>query len=166
MKLIFSLLSLGILLIGLSTKAAPALNTTAPYVMDAGVGIMVGGGSALPGVNVAIVKNVASTPVYAGINLGVFLDASSPSSAAIIPILGTVLTEIRASEGVFPRLGVSAGPTLATGGGYSTARFALLLDPAIRFDLGSRVDLIAQASFGVIGGAFLAIPRLGIVLPI
>lgn len=166
------LLVLLILLLGVSfAKAAVVthradVGITAPVVMDVSAGMIVGGGSALPGVSAQVAANLKTDfPLYVGGELGLFFLTGNYSSGAVIPILGKVYTPIAISPRATFRAGLSAGPFIATTSGYSDAGFAFLFDPALIFGLGS-VDLALQARFGVVGGTFVAIPEIGLTFAI
>ena len=94
--------------------------------------------------------------------MGFFFFSGTGSTGVVIPILASLSTEFDASNTVHPMIGISIGPTLSTGGGFSTARFTVLVNPGMRFDLGSATELNAQVRFGAVGSAFVVLPQLGI----
>lgn len=138
-----------------------------PYQLDLNGGVMTGGASALPGLDAQVSARLgASVPLYLGAEVGMFFAAGNPSSATLIPILGTLYTSFAVSQGVGLRLGASVGPVLATGGGTSGTALAVLFDPTLLFALGSQLLVNVQARFGVIGANFVAIPQLGLTFVI
>lgn len=139
----------------------------APVVMDLGAGILVGGGDALPGLDVRIKARLnTATPLYLGAEAGTFIFSGPGSAGAIIPLLGTFSTQFDLTNRIHPVAGISAGPALATGGGYSSARFAVLLDPGFIVDLQRNMALTALVRFGAIGSTFVVLPQVGLLFAI
>lgn len=147
----------------LTASSEEPIFRTAPILMDVNAGVLVGGGDALPGMNASVKARLnTDVPLYLGAETGLFFF----SGGAVIPILGTLSTEFTASRDIHPVVGVSVGPSLATGGGYSTARFTLLFNPGIYVDLSRNMALNVLARFGVIGSTFVALPQLGLIFAI
>jgi len=141
-------------------------SNSAPILMDVGAGVLVGGGDALPGLDVRVKARLDSaTPLYLGAETGVFI-FSGAGSGAIIPLLGTFSTQFSLTNRVHPVIGISAGPALATGGGYSTARFAFLLDPGFIVDLQKNMALNVLVRFGAVGSSFVVLPQAGLLFAI
>lgn len=152
--------------------AAPATLDTvhlarSPYIMDVNAGILTGGGSALPGVDVQVRGRLnTEAPLYIGGEIGTFIYSNDFSSGVVVPILGSFSTDFATDTIVHPTLGVSAGPALASGSNYSTARFALLFNPGVHIHIDPTMDLSVLARLGVIGSTFVALPQVGIMFAI
>lgn len=170
-KLGQALLSVVLLVFSMSANAVTTrtqdsvIRYGSPTQLALKAGILAGAGDALPGMEVQIATRLNTDAVlYGGVESGLYF-YSGVESAAVIPILGTLFTRFTANPNIHPTLGVSAGPALTTGAGFSTARFMLLFNPGIEFDLGG-AELAALARFGVLGSTFIAAPQLGIIFPI
>lgn len=150
--------------------AAPATTHTtstnvvlAPYYLDANAGVLVGGGDGLPGVDVRLNGRLnTEVPLYFGGEVGLFFFSNYAASGAVIPILGNLTTVFNSNRRIRPLLGASVGPVISTGSGYSTARFALLINPGVNFDLSREFSMNVLARFGVIGSTFVALPEVGL----
>ena len=144
------------------TSEGSVFRSGSPMIMDIDGGVMLGG-NALPGVDVQFTSRLnTSARLYAGVEVGFFFSSGTGSTAAIIPILASLSTEFDLSTTVHPMLGISLGPTLSTGGGFSTARFTALFNPGVRFEIGGSTELNAQVRFGAVGSVFVVLPQLGV----
>ncbi len=144
-----------------------SFHTTPNTPLDLNAGIIVGGLSALPGIDATVAFRLHTDfPLYVGGQLGFFMLTATNTSGVEIPILGTLYTPMEISRRASLRMGVSTGPVIAAGNGVSSAQFAALLDPALLFAIGDGLALNVQARFGVIGSTFVVLPQVGVSLPI
>lgn len=134
-----------------------------PVIMDLDGGLIVGGGNALPGIDLQVTARLStSARLYGGGEFGLFFFSGTGGSAVVIPILASISTEFAGSDKIHPMIGISLGPTLSTGSGFSTARLTFLINPGIRMDIGGATELNAQVRFGAMGSAFVVLPQFGI----
>jgi hypothetical protein len=146
-----------------ANSLASSVDARPPYQMDFTGGMILDNGTALPGIEAKLTARLnTNLPLYAGGEFGFFLLSTTNNSAAVLPILGTIYTPFEVAQRVSLRMGISAGPVLATGGGYATARFAFLFDPTVLIAVADSVAFNAQVRFGVIGSDFVAIPEVGL----
>ncbi len=146
-----------------ATSAGTTEALVSPYYVDADAGILVGGGDGLPGFNVRLNGKInTETPLFLGGEVGLFFFSNYYSSGVVVPILANLTTVFSATRQIRPQIGVSAGPVISTGDGYSTARFGLFLNPGATFDLSRDISMNVLARFGIIGSNFVALPELGL----
>lgn len=140
-----------------------SIYSNAPFIMDVSGGVIIGGGDALPGVDMQVVGNLKTEfPLYLGGEIGTFITTGRYSTAVVIPILAKIYTAVRLSPRSHFRIGNSIGPVIASTGGYSGSGLAVLVDPAIVVGLNGKANLVAQARFGFMGGEFVALPQVGV----
>lgn len=168
MKVIGLVMVLGAATAAAANSVSSAVAVNPPLVMDVSGGVIVGGGDALPGVDLQVAGNLRATefPLYIGGELGLFFVTGRYNSEAVIPILGKAYTVFHLTPRAHFRLGASLGPVIATSGGYSGSGLAFLIDPAFLFGLGSGIDMTLQARFGAMGGTFVTVPELGLTFAI
>jgi len=153
----------------LTASSEEPIFRNAPILMDINAGLLVGGGDAMPGIDAAVrgrLNSDVDLPLFLGAETGLFFFSSAGTSGAVVPILATLSTEFGATRNVHPVVGISAGPTLATGGGFSTARFTLLVNPGIYVDLNRSMALNLLVRLGVMGSTFVALPQVGLIFAI
>lgn len=142
------------------TAAGP---DTAETVVNVDAAIITGEGAALPGVNLGVATRISNeAPLYLGGEFGAYI-STGYSSYALFPFLASMYYQFEPHAVVHPLVGMMAGPVLATGGGVSTARFALMFRPGVNIELGKRAVLNLEPRFGVLGSDFVFAPQMGAV---
>jgi hypothetical protein len=146
-----------------STTGGPDTSSTVATVDGA---LMTGGGSATPGLTAGWNwRHNDDTSLYYGADVGVFIDTGTPSFA-VIPVMANAYYLFQADSPVHPLLGAMVGPVFSTGGAVSTVRLGLMVRPGVNIELGKSVALNAEARFGILDGAGIFQPQLGVIFGI
>jgi len=131
------------------------------WYMHFGPGMVFGGGTRF-GVDARLsTKIVESAPVYAGVDLGVYLTMSP--FTMMFPITPALYYKFYGNAHIIPTLGVALGPVIGVGGGNTAVEIALLFKPAMEFTVGNQTEFYFEPKLGLIGSTFVFMPNVGLI---
>lgn len=140
-----------------------ATGRVANTVLGVGPALHINGdvkGKALPGMNFTAVTTAApGVPLYVGVDAGFFFN-NDPKFNGVLPVLGTMYYEFPTGASVRPVLGVCAGPVFGLGDNQDSARFSMLIKPALNIHMAETVGLSIESKVGVIGSTFVYLPQI------